>query len=127
MVTHPMPKIPRGPDPVKYRQQIEKNVYMHVRHPTTIERIAVITLDPHIPQVDKLYEVDARELKSLRRTFGNWTRFRLSRRLWRTVTPDVPSRSRVWDSLAMAQAQRDGLNYHYARWLMVKDTEAQHG
>jgi hypothetical protein len=29
-----------------------------------------------------------------------------------------------WSRLVMAQAQRDGLSYHYARWLMARGTEA---
>jgi len=46
-------------------------------------------------------------------------------RLWRVPCGPTLLHGRIWKRLILAQAERDALQFHYARYLMAKDTKAE--
>lgn len=72
-----------------------------------------------------MHIVDRNSLKSyVEKLSYNLPRFKLVHvdRMWQTTGSGY---GQYWQNLIMAQAQRDGFEYHYARHIMAKGTAAE--
>lgn len=140
METHPMRKTMRrvnnavpftdfdvnlSPDPVKYRARIERYP-LHITRKTVIRRTAYVSLFNEAHDLIAVQYCHGGEVKVLWNCWRpkRWVHSVTVKRAWWTVVGGEGSETR-WTKLHMAQAQRDGYNFHYARWLLVKGTGAQ--
>lgn len=108
----------------KFRRSIERKDH-HVTKEVTIKRIASVEL----PSEDGTRH-PARGLAAAKRGQVRYNynfqrnrfpkaKLKVYRDRWAVMEGDHMHQS--WSARSMAEAHRDGLNYHYAKWLMTKD------
>lgn len=112
----------------KYRADVERHDYM-ITSPPQLTRIARITWSTAKGINNVSYAVwckpNKQAVNGIRSITRHQSNFRIVRE-WQVETYNHYSNQvwQRWERLIMAQAHRDGLDYHYARWLMVHGTKA---
>lgn len=115
-------------DPAEYRGRIEER-YLHITQETKIRRVVLLEIlggkltPKHQLGRSDYYYVNKDQIRGTLRTFSGWSSIVFKRKYWVVVGGDG-SETR-WNRLEMAQAQRDGYNYHWARHLLAKGTKAE--
>lgn len=109
-------------------ENMARSVRNRIEHNDTM----LITSEPEIKRVGTLYykrnAAASIDWMPIDQKLGRWDsvlkfaiRVRVTRR-WQVRAGQYYTQE--FDNLAIAQAAREGLNYHYARWLMAKGTGA---
>lgn len=123
-----------GPDPIKLRQQIEEQEHWVVKAPPTLRRIALVRYEVlGVPQKferrDELFEdLFTWDQLKLKCSQGNVKVLRVLRVRWAVCRDGTHHKGLIrsyWERVQLAQAERDGLLFHYAKYLMTKGTAAQ--
>lgn len=91
----------------------------HVEHEVRIRRMVQVTYFDTVQH--RTQEARFTRLQFKIMVAGRAANIRI-KRFWHVYAGSVVYNR--WERLVLAQAERDGLNYHYARWLMTQDTRA---
>lgn len=115
------------PDPVAYQRRIEERP-LHITSVSRIRRIASLVIhnaqgnNGNTREYNSFY-CNKDQMKGIFRTLHSWERCEVVRRWW--ICEGGDGSVTRWTRLNMAQAQRDGYNYHYARWVLTQGTKAE--
>lgn len=115
----------------EYQTALEAKTYLLVTRKSRIHRTAIVRWmavsgEARQPYEERQSSVRGRQVAAFVRNLRrNTVRELRIHRIWTVVEDAIHDELTVqtWEKLVMAQAHRDGRNFHYAKWLMSKDMD----